>query len=221
MIDAFVTIKCGDKFTNEYVLNLHASIRRHCTKDIPFYCITDDPFHRDLWPVMTIPLVENGLQGWWNKMVLFDKQYDLPSRIMWIDLDTVIIGNIDFLLDYNGSLMMLRDFYHEKSFASGLMIIDRPAYAGWVWYEFEKNQDKYLSMGGDQNALEAIFQAEKIRPDTFQARWPGKVISYKAHCCEGDFFKGIPEGARIVCFHGRPMPHEIKDKEWMRTHWTV
>ena len=35
-----------------------------------------------------------------------------------------------------------------------------------------------------------------------------KVYSYKLHCK-----KSIPDDASIVCFHGKPRPHEV---EWLK-----
>ena len=36
------------------------------------------------------------------------------------------------------------------------------------------------------------------------ARWGANVVSWKVHCKAG-----IPQGADVVCFHGRPRPWEI------------
>lgn len=36
------------------------------------------------------------------------------------------------------------------------------------------------------------------------ARWGSNVVSWKVHCRDG-----IPSGADVVCFHGKPRPWEV------------
>jgi hypothetical protein len=48
--------------------------------------------------------------------------------------------------------------------------------------------------------------------DILQEMHPGEFVSYKTHCT-----KGVPDGARVVCFHGRPRPHEVGG--WVKDYW--
>ena len=48
---------------------------------------------------------------------------------------------------------------------------------------------------------------QKLRDKMFDIRSVadrGEVVSYKWDCKEG-----VPEGAKIICFHGKPRPKEV------------
>ena len=47
--------------------------------------------------------------------------------------------------------------------------------------------------------------------DYFQDFFPNEVVSYKAHCVGNNNKVTVPKKAKIICFHGRPRPHEITD----------
>ena len=89
-----ITVCCvlwGDKFSKEYVHVLKASVERNTTVPHEFVCYSD----RIIPGVSTVPL-RGGLEGWWNKLQLFDGRMD--GRVVYFDLDTVLTGNIDWLL---------------------------------------------------------------------------------------------------------------------------
>ena len=140
------------------------------------------------------------LRGWYNKLYLF-KPGVLEGRCAFIDLDTVIVGSLDETLDYDGDLCILRDFYSPRHYGSGLMAFRAEA-LGTVWTDFVR-QGCPITRGGDQRFIErAVPDA-----DFFQDRQPGQVVSYKLHCAR----QGVPDYARVVCFHGVPRPHEITE----------
>lgn len=131
--------------------------------------------------------------GWWAKLELFK---EFKERTLYFDLDTVITGNIDFLSDPEG-FTALTDFYHPHQIGSGLM--------SWNG-DYSKIYDKWIElkkpelMGGDQQWIYMIMPQTK----RFQEKYPNKIVSYKVHCQNG-----VPEKARVVCFHGKPRPHEV------------
>ena len=54
----------------------------------------------------------------------------------------------------------------------------------------------------DQHLIESLLKAHKWNVDIIQNIV--KTYSYKLHCKDG-----VPEDASVVCFHGKPRPHEI------------
>jgi len=49
-----------------------------------------------------------------------------------------------------------------------------------------------------------------------QTEFPGACVSYKAQGLAGK--TSLPEGVKMVFFHGKPMPHEVGE-QWMKEHW--
>ena len=146
-------------------------------------------------------------------MLLFRGVPGIHGRIIWLDLDTLITDNIDFLAEYNGSFAMLRDFYRPQFGASGIMLL-KNGINHWIWNRFEASRKHFETQyHGDQEAINVIMQKEGKRPDFLQDLFPNKIVSYKVHCQNK-----IPARASIICFHGRPRPHEA-DHAWIRDYW--
>ena len=146
-----------------------------------------------------------GWPRWWPKMELFSDIID--DDILFFDLDTVIVGDIDCL--NVGRTTCLRDFYHHDMLASGLMYIrneDKRA----IWKAFTKNPALHIKCHcgmpklGDQGFLNG-----RLKADRWQDVLPGKIVSYKVHCRNG-----VPPGASVVCFHGKPKPWDIT-RDWI------
>jgi hypothetical protein len=204
-----VCVKVGAKYGPEYVNRLAAMVARHITMSHRFVCLTDNPAG------LTCPSFPIGtdLPGWWAKLVLFRPHNDLAGqRVVFLDLDTVIVGNMDFLLTYDGPFAILRDFYNPHGLGSAVMSI-APGFGHHIWDRFQGlGEHRTDTFWGDQAAIEAFVQHEQV------ARWqdlfPDKIVSYKVHCENGQ-----PAGASVICFHGVPKPHEVKDS-WILQNWT-
>jgi hypothetical protein len=60
-----------------------------------------------------------------------------------------------------------------------------------------------------------------------QEEFPEKIISYKVHIVDKGKLRnpqytkhpGSLETASIVCFHGRPNPHDVTQLSWIKEHW--
>jgi hypothetical protein len=167
---------------------LRDGLSRHLTEQVQFRVFTEQ----------SIP---KGLDGWWGKLALFRKGTFAPDeRVVYVDLDTVMVGNVDFLARYAGPFAMLRDFYHPLHLASGVM--------AWRGDECAEIWSNWLALGcpraprGDQQVIEMLFPQAAVLQDAF----PEKIISWKAHCRNGR----PSENASVVCFHGEPRPHETE-----------
>jgi len=157
------------------------------------------------------------LPGWWGKVALFSKDI-IPGRILFVDLDTIIIGNIDEFAKYTGDLAVIRPFYRDTGLASGLINIG-PGSHSHVWEKFCVNPlaaVRYCRANaipewnfGDQRWLELNVSSY----DYWQDLLPNQLVSYKIHCENGP-----PPDARIICFHGKPDPHDVTDT-WVHDNW--
>ncbi len=182
--------KTGGDFTLEYVQRLTDGLRQH-SEGCRIVCLSDDPmvgkyaFH--------IPLITD-FTGWWAKLELFRF---VNEPVFYVDLDTVINGDLTPILNYPHKFTMLDDFLSPERPASGVM-----AFNGDYRYLMEgfnmdmADQYRTSKKWGDQGYL-----SEHITPDRFQSLFPVMVVSRKVHS------KDDREKASIVCYHGNPRPH--------------
>lgn len=208
-------VKWGDAYGPEYVNRLHAMVRRHMLEhDFVFHCLTDDA--RSLAPEIFTHRLPVGLEGWWNKLVLFaPERFPSGSRIVYFDLDTVIVGSIDVLGYCESDFAALQDFYRPRGIGSGVMLWQAGAVDDfWTRWNAE---DCPTFAGGDQAWIEIMAHRKwghHILPHRqLQNLYPGMFASYKADCGNG------PGRARVVCFHGQPKPHNC-GASWVAEAWT-
>ena len=195
-----VCIKVGTKYGPEYVNRLAASVARHTTVPHEFVCWTDD----STGLACARAPIGTDLPGWWAKLVLFTPH---TERLLFLDLDTVIVDNMDFLFEYDGPFAILSDFYHPAHYGSAVMSI-APGFGASIWADYTEAQ--HGRWWGDQVWIETCAPGA----DRWQDLYPGKIVSYKVQCQDG-----VPAGASIVCFHGEPRPHQVTHLPFMQEHW--
>lgn len=156
--------------------------------------------------------------GWWSKMELF--RSGIEGDFLYLDLDSTVVGNLDELLAQK-RLTLLRDFYRPKLLASGVMFIPenvrRPIWK--LWMQDPSRWMKENRIQGDQGFLGKVVQS----CNTWQDVLPGSVVSYKVHVrqTKRDSESGtgvVPDGAKIVCFHGKPRPWEVSELDVAPKH---
>lgn len=186
------------EFTPAHVLALQAQ----CAKYAPlatFECLTDVGV-----PGVQCRPLRHGWPGWWAKMELFDPA--VPGDFLFMDLDTVVAGPLDDILDVR-KLTLLRDFYRDgkklkEGLGGGLIYLPEEARAD-VWGYWSANPALAMRMfpRGDQHLFERFYLNSAQR---WQDVVPDQVVSWKVHCS-----KGVPPEARVICFHGKPRPWEV------------
>lgn len=202
MVTPVCVLRSGGDFLPEHVQRL--------ARQIPgLVCLSDATVEG----VPCIPLAYKW-PGWWSKMELF--RPDLSGDILYFDLDTVIVGDLSELASL-GRTTLLSDFYYPERPASGLMYLaesDRAkVWAAWIADPNEAMR-KCMRHGDQQFIGEVLHDAQR-----FQDVLPGRVVSYKVHVAKGLNKRSIgngnvPDGASVVCFHGRPRPWHLK-AEWV------
>ena len=98
-----VCVKWGTKYGPEYVNNLYNAVMRSTANSSAFsirkfVCFTDDT--SGLHENITCSLFDTATEswkGWWLKAQIFSPTYFLTGWVLYIDLDTVLCGNLDFI----------------------------------------------------------------------------------------------------------------------------
>ena len=192
-----LTVACvlseGPKRTYDHthVERLMRLVKGQLTQPYRFLCLTND----DRVPCESLSLVKDW-PGWWSKVELFCPDlFKMNERILYLDLDVTITGNLDDLANYSAPFVICRDFL-KLGFNSSVMAWDA-GYADTIYTLF--NDDVMERLNGDQNWIQEVL------PDTavFPKRW---CISYKRSLVEGR-----PTDMRVLVYHGDPKPWEVPD----------
>lgn len=196
----------------EYVNKLFSAVKRHCHEHFRFVCLTDDA-EGYVHGVETIALPAD-LEGWWGKLYLFkDGVFAQGERVVFLDLDTLIIGKLDSLCAYRGHFAVLQDFYWPHLIGPGVMAWEAGT-LGFAWDEWDKAA-RPRHPQGDWWWLNVLREGKFAKEaDKLQLVMPGIFLSYKVHCRDNS----PAEGASVVCFHGQPRPHECAEP-WVRAAW--
>lgn len=211
MVTVACVLKGGGPYNPEWVRRLYVGVDSNLGR-FRFVCLTDShkTHFRDLPGVDVIPL-KHGWPGWWSKLELFRPDVFRPEdRILYLDLDTLIYGDLEEIAAYEGSFAMLSDFYRPQTVASGVM-----AWGGEDGYEV---YERFLAGGArPQPGRSDPFYARVFGSGIarLQSLFPGQIFSLKAHC-----MKGPPRGARLICFHGRPRPNDPM-AGWAHKAWSA
>ncbi len=110
-------------YTPEYVIRLEQMARRFLRRQFRFVCFTDRPDQfRGVLETIRIPHVLPGCPeaiGYWNKLQLFNPAHGLTGRVLFLDLDVLVVNDLAPIVDDPA----------EAIFAPDELVTERPAIA--------------------------------------------------------------------------------------------
>ena len=172
-----LTVACvlsGSAYDRSHVERLAGMVKRHMVQPYRFVCLDDSPFPR-----------------WWAKVSLFGPGR-FEGRVLYLDLDVTITGELDDLADFPATFAIIDD-WNRPGFNSSVMAWDAGV-ADHLFTEFEPSVMNRLH--GDQNWVEEIMP---------QAATFSRLLcrSYKKSILPR-LNDSLPKDCRVVVFHGRP-----------------
>jgi len=182
----------------EYVDKLFHGISRHMPSDWRGVCLTDDP-ECVPWGIDWIEAPANA-RGWWAKLGLFKPgAFPQGERVVFFDLDTMIVGDLSDIAGYQGRFAMLRDIAGSP-YGSGVMAFEAGA-CDHIWKKWV-GAGRPTTERGDQEWI------GRMEPDcdALNHLYPGQLVSFKMDVAPQG---RKPPDARVIYFHGRPRPHEL------------
>jgi len=199
----------GDKYSDNYVKRLKVSVQRKLKMPHRFVCLSD----REIAGVECIPLFAQTWTTWWQKITLFSPDvFPAGSRIFYLDLDVVVVGEIDSLVQtaLKKPLTMIYNFGPNRAHcahnSSVMMWTAGDPRVAAIFNLF--TDDVMTKLHGDQCWIWRV-----LRDDI--ANWQiDTVKSYKYDCRKTQ----LPANCRIVVFHGDPKPHQAPEP-WAHEHW--
>lgn len=179
-----LVLKRSAEYDTDYVDKITAGLEKNCS-NFELDVIEDPP-----WP------------RWWSKMAMFSP--DVRGDFLYLDLDTLIVGNIDQL--FTGKLTVLADFNlpKPKFMATGVMFVPE-AGREEIWRNWIADPEYHMQKHGGNGDGGFLSQFWKHRADRWQDILPGQIVSYKVHWRK----KENISDARVIACHGRPRPREF------------
>lgn len=223
-----ICIKWGTKYPPYYVNRLYWGVRRFLSRDIRFVCFTDDargiipeveiqplpvePFDAIINEMMDPKLAKAKGRKWgaWRKVSLYRRGLaGLTGPVLGLDLDIVITGPLDALIDYApGKVCMRIDWIGERRgqfHANSSVFRFDPALHGYIYDEF----------AADPLGCAAKTGGQEQEHTSLTARAHGDLEYYPPQWISSFRYEAIPPrpwnwlrrptlppDARILCFHG-------------------
>ena len=194
-------LKHGMKYSSDYVNKLYNMVKRNCTLDIEFVCLTEDD--AGIYDNITILPLPKGLVGWWCKPYVFSNELPLNGTVLYMDLDVVIAGNIDKLFTYSpGHWCTIRDFTRVQRsnwqrYNSSVVRFDTGS-LDFVWEKYVQDPRKIQKQFfGDQDYLYDVTYKQKramLYPDSWLLSWKWEVRKSK------EFATGSPIAKPSLAF---------------------
>jgi hypothetical protein len=227
-------MKWGTLYGPEYVDHLQAMVARHLARPHRFVCLTDDTSGiRPSIECRPIPEMQLGGSPWysgWRKLAVFSPDlHDLEGRILFFDLDVVIVGDIEPFFEHPGELCIIENWTQAgQGIGNSSVFRFEAGRFLHLLRDFEAEPDRIIATV----ANEQTWISQRAAPVSF---WPESwVRSFKRHCLPPRPLRWVkaptlPSEARVIAFHGHPKPPEaaegvwpgrwIRPAPWVAEHW--
>lgn len=203
----------------DHVNRLAASVKRNLKRPHRFICVTD---YGDVFDdgIDVVPIWDDlaFLGGCYRRLRAFSPEMkDLfGPRFVWLDLDCVVVGELDPVFDRPEPFVAWKDVTPPTPYCGSMIMMDAGA-RRQVWDDFDVARTPLKLKAGPYVGTDQAWIGTRL--GTEEATWDETdgVLSFSAHTKDG-----LPEGARIVFFHGRrdpSMPDLQRDHQWIKDHW--
>lgn len=210
----------GDRWTKqdngvEYVNRLFRAVSRNLTLPHRFICLSNLDVTFDEG-VEVLPLNAPSWKGCLPKVTMFNPELKLQGQVLSLDIDVVITGSLDDIASYRGDFAVRSSFQPGKEHEMDGDIVGFKVGFGVdkIWTPlFEDPRLAEIQTGGRERYWYRQQLGTK-NMDRWQDLYPNQLVSYKRHVAK----VGLKKEARIVSCHGKPRPHELKQR-WAKQNW--
>jgi len=210
-------LKVSEIFTPEWVDKLYRGVARNLKRPFRFVCLTDytGEFEED---IEVIPLLHK-----WDtkqaKLEIFRPDLDL-GRVLYMDLDTIIVGSLEDIASYDGKFAALSDFSSplNRHCGTGFMLWEA-GYGHGIYEAFKQTTKEervgVYRVGGGRGDQLFIYHHTPYSPHYVQRVWPGQFVSYR----DVRFRCNMNDEVRVVIFHGKDKPNGESTLPCVKPHW--
>lgn len=206
-----VWVKGHVPFSLIYVQTLQKMVARYLHRPYRFVCLTDRTTAIPHTSKMVVRTPPRSMYGWWSKLELF-RPGRFTGRVLYFDLDTLIVDHLDAIVDYPSSCALVPDSGAfrgargrsvVKRFNSSVMVWDAGV-MDRLWTTWTPIVTKRLH--GDQDWIgEQMPEA-----DTMPLEWFPRLSQ-----CHG----GPPTGAKVILAKVPKNMDAAKRYPWFAERW--
>ena len=207
-----------------WVDKLYRAIKRNTTKPFELICLVDKEYPIKE-PVKQVKFTEqiNTSTGW--SLIIESWRPDITSgNRITIGLDTIIMDNIDDILEIDNDIAMITDPYFPKEVCNPITWCS-PKTANLIWNVWTTKKDWVYEncKMPDWNAVSEMILLRKLFDQD------GKVLrvdnihegiySYKVHIIDNP---DLIKNAKIIYFHGERKPQDLGAypvDDLIKLHW--
>jgi hypothetical protein len=204
------TWQWGDKYSDDYVTKLAAGVRRHLRQPHHFIVAKPEPGDENLVG-----------RGCFCRLRMFDPEWQaargIDERLVCLDLDLVITGELDTLFNRPESFMILggANSVNPNPFNCSVMMLRAGFYKN-TWSDFTLEAAEKVPWYAFPDDQSWIWH--KIpRAVTWQCGPRSGIWSFRKRGWPED--DRLPEGARIVAFPGSRDPKQFEHLDWVKENW--
>lgn len=215
LMNRVICIKWGEKYGADYVNRLQKMLELHTSEPFQLICFTDIPKGIDEM-VEVHPLPDLGCQipesvpGKFPKIALWGSELPIADGpVLFIDLDTVLVGNIDeyFTLGDPQDVYLARNWTKPLSGLGQTSVFRFPVGGHTYILNDLRERTKELS---EKYRYEQHYVTKSVKGGV--KFWPEKWTKHFRVHCMGPwplrYLRGTaqPRGAKIITFPGLPDP---------------
>jgi hypothetical protein len=236
-------MKWGTKYGPEYVNRLYAMVLRHLKGDFSFVCLTDrtEGIRAEVrcFPIPELTLPNGEPERGWKKLTTFSpvlvNEYGLSGTALFLDLDVVIVNDITPFFEVAGEFLVIHDWKRPWRITgnSSVYRFELGRHPDVLAY-FRANTEKVRAEHRNEQEYLSAFMHDKGVLTYWPEAW---CPSFKYHGIPDwptNYWTEpfVPEGARIMVFHGECNPPDalagrrnrafrfIRPANWVARFWT-
>ena len=217
------------KFQSEHVNIAKAMVKRNCTLDLEFVCVTDDRVGLDK-DIRYVPLWDNpapqyGAEGRPNclyRLKAFSEEAAqiIGPRFVWFDLDMVVTDNIDNIIGAKDDFAMWGDTMHFHQYNGSLCLMDAGKFPK-VWDDFKGIDSLHQAQRQGFFGSDQAWISYKMGMDHRMFNTEDGVYSFNNHYRTPEIRAMIP-GNKLTFLHGARDPWDWqvqRDYPWIKEHY--
>jgi len=220
-----ICLKWGTVYGPEYINKLYSMVSRHLSLPFRFICMTEhgESLHEkvEVWPLPEFeepPWEYAKVCPAWRKLALFKPGLaNMKGKVLFLDLDVVIVDSIDALFSFSNKLAIIENWYQpNRLIGQASAICFEAGQPQNVLNHYLDNPLNVLTNYRTEQAYITGYLGQEGF-DYFPDSW---CRSFKKHCLSSGLAgvkrasSRIPEGAKIVVFHGCPNPPDAIKGVW-------
>jgi hypothetical protein len=220
-IKIITLLKSGPGWLPEYVYRLHRAVDRHLNVPHEFICLTDIELGVRTLPLIPMPEIDDtDIPKFWYKVQLFRPELELTSGCIFLDLDTIIKGNIDHYIDtfrdhdflmaaspYRGNISCSYFMWWSGDHSDIWNQFQEKPVTEWNQHYHKANPGKY----GDQGFISDHVSHSLIQD--VMGNSTTDIIRVTKNSSRGN------DSARVIVFAGKRKPWDMPWHADVQDHW--